>query len=137
MGSFFRNQTFPANWHRHDGPAGINGLVDVEVGPHPEVVPGMNGPDGKYIPDTVDPVRGSFFERKERRDNFLYRWTAIDMRALSDACGSEHPCCACKHHGNLETELRFSGKHHLRAVQWHGGMCVYGSDGGCGHINFE
>jgi hypothetical protein len=56
MGSFFRNQTFPQNWHRRavpgDGSLVARGIALIH-GIHPEIVPGANNADGVYVPDNV------------------------------------------------------------------------------------
>jgi len=53
--SFFQNQTFPPNWHRRDGAASFEIIAKdadiVRFGA--PVLPGVNGPDGKYVLDPL------------------------------------------------------------------------------------
>lgn len=59
MGSFFRNQTFPKNWHRRPTAAGFNevgNVVNDIIAPHQDVVPGANNAQGVYIVDNVTEV---------------------------------------------------------------------------------
>ena len=56
MGSFFRNQTFPKNWHRRSIAAGFNESNDLVIDifgahPDPDLVPGANDVEGVYVPD--------------------------------------------------------------------------------------
>ena len=64
MGSFFRNQTFPKNWHRRANAAGFDIVTDYgniiqEV--HPEVLPGANNAQGVYVLDNIIDVGVSNF----------------------------------------------------------------------------
>lgn len=59
MGSFFRNQTFPKNWHRRANAAGFDLVTDygnVIQGVHPEVLPGANNAQGVYVLDNLTDV---------------------------------------------------------------------------------
>jgi len=59
MGSFFRNQTFPKNWHRRASAADINFVgeyANVIQAVHPDVIPGANNDQGVYVPEnTTEP----------------------------------------------------------------------------------
>jgi len=56
MGSFFRNQTFPKNWHRRGNAAGFD-IVGEYAGViqeyHLEVLPGANNDQGVYVADNI------------------------------------------------------------------------------------
>jgi len=59
MGSFFRNQTFPQNWHRRANAAGfgiVGEYAGMIQGVHPEVVPGANNDQGVYVPENTTEV---------------------------------------------------------------------------------
>src|ERR1700754_4344172 len=59
MGSFFRNQTFPKNWHRRGTAAGFDAVgadVDEMIELHPEVLPGANNGQGVYVADNMTEV---------------------------------------------------------------------------------
>ena len=56
MGSFFRNQTFPENWHRRAIAGGgdiVAEYIEAIYSIHPTVVPGENNAEGVYVPDGV------------------------------------------------------------------------------------
>jgi len=56
MSTFFRNQTFPANWFRRGTPAGfqvVGNFSDSVLALHPEVLPGANDKQGVYVADNV------------------------------------------------------------------------------------
>jgi len=56
MSTFFRNQTFPANWFRRGTPAGfqvVGNFSDAVLALHPEVLPGANDKQGVYVADNV------------------------------------------------------------------------------------
>ena len=56
MTSIFANQTFPDNWHRHNGAVGFDGLGEpfgAVAGDNPPV-PGGKNSSGVYVNDTVD-----------------------------------------------------------------------------------
>ena|ERR1700761_3733013 len=76
MGSFFRNQTFPSNWHRRSSPAGLteigNSAGDI-LSAHP-LVPGANDASGNYVADP--PVGVS------PRDTVILRQTANNQSGL-------------------------------------------------------
>jgi len=60
MGSFFRNQTFPENWHRRGTAGTLNQVIEylgVISQVHPEIVPGANDEQGVFKPDdpTAEP----------------------------------------------------------------------------------
>jgi hypothetical protein len=58
MGSFFRNQTFPENWHRRSSPATFDDIaasLDEIYEAHP-ISPGANSPNGTYIEDGLPGV---------------------------------------------------------------------------------
>jgi len=55
MGSFFRNQTFPENWHRRASPGALDliGTDATEIlAAHP-IVPGANDANGNFVADTL------------------------------------------------------------------------------------
>jgi len=56
MGSFFRNQTFPKNWHRRASAGGFDVVGqfagDIE-GFHLDVLPGANNAQGVYVVDNI------------------------------------------------------------------------------------
>ena len=57
MGSFFRNQTFPENWHRLPFPGTLDFITDsgdTIFNAHP-IDPGANDANGNYV---IDPVAG-------------------------------------------------------------------------------
>lgn len=59
MGSFFRNQTFPENWHRRNSTAtfgDINDSVIPLLSAHP-IPAGVNDANGNYVLDPVPQVR--------------------------------------------------------------------------------
>jgi hypothetical protein len=59
IGSFFRNQTFPKNWHRRAtaGGSDIVGNISTEIlGLHTEVLPGANNAQGVYVFDNITDV---------------------------------------------------------------------------------
>jgi hypothetical protein len=59
MGSFFRNQTFPQNWHRRPSTAGFD-IVGEYAGVIEEVnlsiLPGANNDQGVYVVDNITDV---------------------------------------------------------------------------------
>jgi len=60
MGSFFRNQTFPENWHRRSSPGSLDliGTDATEIlAAHP-IVPGANDANGNFVADTL-PASGT------------------------------------------------------------------------------
>lgn len=56
MGSFFRNQTFPQNWHRRATAGGFDIVGDyagVIFAFHEDVLPGANDAQGNYVADNI------------------------------------------------------------------------------------
>jgi hypothetical protein len=59
MGSFFRNQSFPKNWHRRANPGNfdiVGEYVDAIQEVHTDVVPGANNDQGVFVPDIITEV---------------------------------------------------------------------------------
>ena len=81
MGSFFRNQTFPQNWHRRgtQDESALNITSSILL-VHPEVVPGANDPStGVYKPDTVSDPNCAVYQNLavENLPAVLYNTTGI------------------------------------------------------------
>lgn len=64
MGSFFRNQTFPKNWHRRPNAGGfeiVGDFIRTIQSFHLEVVPGANNEQGVYVEDDITEVSSTSF----------------------------------------------------------------------------
>ena len=58
IGSFFRNETFPPNWHRAASPVtgGVHGAIVNKLLSTLPFVPGRNNEQGVYVTDPAPPA---------------------------------------------------------------------------------